>query len=181
MAAVGVSHWDFHGGPGDWYAAITYPSPFALDAPPTVHPLFYGIWLFSDTVANSSALMSLQADSSNSHIVSWATLSESTNASIWKIVVVHKDLAAVVNATVTISLPNPVSPSLRGSLRVLSCSGGPYATNGVHFGGQTFDGTPDGTIQGTPVVSPVEQDEQGRFTFSLAPLTAAQLTVTIYH
>ena len=101
MAAVGVSHWNFHGGPGGWYAAITYPQPYALDAPPTVHPLFYGIWLFSDAVANMSNLVKMELQTPNPLITAWATKTSAT----WKVVLLHKDLVATSNATVSVSFP----------------------------------------------------------------------------
>jgi hypothetical protein len=51
------------------------------------------------------------------------------------------------------------------------------ATRGVSYGGQTFDGSTDGTIQGilsTPVVTPTS----GVYTFAITPTSAALLTVT---
>lgn len=190
MAAVGVTHWDFHGGPGGWYAAITYPPPYALDAPPTVHPVFYGAWLFSDAAANASQVMAASVESSNPLIVAWATranASDSTIASgsaagsVWKVAVLHKDLNATRNATVSVALP----PSGRGGaprlstafLRALKALGGPYATAGVSFGGQTFDGSPDGTVQGELVTTAVVPDAQGRFVFNIAPMSAVVLTI----
>lgn len=185
MAAVGVSHWDFHGGPGGWYAAITYANPSALDAPPTVHPLFYGIWLFSDAAANASSLTASSIDSTNPLVVAWATRSSPPTSQVatWKVVVLHKDLAATDNATVTVALPPAfgalASVGATASVRFLSASGGPYATSGVYFGGQTFDGSPDGSVQGQPLLTPVQPDAEGHFVFSIAPLTAAVLTISL--
>ena len=190
MAAVGVSHWDLHGGPGGWYAAVTYPPPYALDAPPTVHPVFYGAWLFSDAAANASQVMAASVESSNPLIVAWVTRANSSDStvaggsvagSVWKVAVLHKDLNATQNASVSVSLPPSLwdgAPRLAAAfLRTLKAPGGPYATSGVSFGGQTFDGSPDGTLQGELVTTTVVPDAQGRFVFSIGPLSAVVLTI----
>jgi hypothetical protein len=119
-------------------------------------------------------------------VVVWAT--RSMNApnpanvarETWKVVVLHKDLTATTNATVVVMLPSSVpTAGAVASVRYLSAADGPYATSGVSFGGQTFDASPDGTIQGTSVATPVQADEDGRFEYSIAPLTASVLTVSI--
>lgn len=42
MASVGVTRWNFHGGPGGAYTWVTYAN--TSQDQPVVKPLFYGIW-----------------------------------------------------------------------------------------------------------------------------------------
>jgi hypothetical protein len=53
-----------------------------------------------------------------------------------------------------------------------------FATNGITIAGQTFDGSPDGTIQGQRSVQPVTANADGSYTFQVPPATIAMLQYT---
>jgi hypothetical protein len=81
------------------------------------------------------------------------------------LVVINKDEQAT--GDVQITLPGYTT----GTVRYLSAAN--YsATNGVTLGGQTFDGTPDGTIQGQLVTTTITA-QNGVFTLPNMPITSA--------
>jgi hypothetical protein len=83
------------------------------------------------------------------------------------VVVINKDEKAT--GDVQIHLPGYTT----GTVRYLSAPG--YAsTNGVTLGGQTFDGSTDGTIQGQQVTTTIT-GQDGAFTLPNMPITTAAI------
>lgn len=181
MAAIGAMRWNFHGGPGGAYCAICEPSSGDV---PDVRPLYYGLWLFSTLIGNSSTLRAVNVtQSSNGAVKVWAAIDGVTGAT--RVAVLHKDMNAAQPANVTISLPAGAGSHCGGvaSLRRLvtagagSAPGNASATYGLSFGGQTFDGSTDGLPVG-PASSESVPSEDGSdgFAFTVWPISAVLLS-----
>jgi hypothetical protein len=178
-AAAGVSAWNWHGGPHDVYAPIAFLNGSRA---PTVRPLFYALWAMAGAAANGGVIMAANVSSSNAAIKAWA-LRDATGA--WRIVLIHKGAsgadagaggAAAAAASVTVTPRTPcVAP---GNLVRLTAGGNVTATDGVRFGGRTFDGSADGTPRGAPVSEAVPcAAAAGTWSFLIDPTSIAILTV----
>jgi len=128
-----------------------------------VNPLYYGLLTFAQLAGRGAKLLPVAAIS-DSNVSIWATVD---NKSAAHLIVINKDEAATGN--IVIKLPGYTT----GTVRYLSAPS-ISATNGVTLGGQTFDGTPDGTIQGKLVTSTITA-EDGVFTLSNMPTTTAAI------
>jgi hypothetical protein len=131
-----------------------------------VDPNYYGFQLFQEATQNSAKFLPVSTTTS-ANVSVWATIDA---AGIIRIAVLNKDQTN--SGTVGITLAGYGNASLK-TLTAPSVT----ATRGVSYGGQTFDGSTDGTIQGilsTPVVTPTS----GVYTFAITPTSAALLTVT---
>lgn len=126
-----------------------------------VAPLYYGLLVFSEVAGRGAKLLPV-TKASDANVSIWATVDD---ASATHVVVINKDEHAT--GDVQISLPGYTS----GTVRYLSAAN--YsATSGVTWGGQTFDGSQDGTIQGTPVTTAITANN-GVFTLHDMPVTCA--------
>jgi hypothetical protein len=115
-------------------------------------------------MAGNGAQLLPVATMTDSNVSIWATVDSTSTAHV---VVINKDEAATGN--VQINLPGYTT----GTVRYLSAPS--YAsTNGVTLGGQTFDGTPDGTIQGSLVTTTIS-GQDGVFTLPAMPITTAAI------
>ncbi len=165
----GVDGVNWHSGKSTIYDLFEFQSTtkngIATFATTQVNPLYYGLLLFSRMAGNHAQLLSTTTQVANSANVSiWSTID---SAGTVRVVVLNKDTAASGN--VSISLPGYTA----GTVQYLSAASY-QAQNGVTFGGQTFDGTPDGTIQGTPIASTISS-QTGNFTLPNVPITSAAL------
>jgi hypothetical protein len=126
-----------------------------------VFPLYYGLLVFSQMANNGGKLLPVTTTTS-ANVSVWATVD---NSSTVHAIVINKD----ENATgkVTIYVPGYTT----GTVRYLTAAGY-WATNGVTLGGQTFDGSTDGKIQGnlttTTIASPT-----GHFAIGNMPIECA--------
>jgi len=128
-----------------------------------VSPLYYGLLSFQQVAGNGAQLLPV-ATMTDSNVSIWATVDSTSTAHV---VVINKDEAATGN--IQINLPGYTT----GTVRYLSAPS--YAsTNGVTLGGQTFDGTPDGTIQGSLVTTTIT-GQNGVFTLPDMPITTAAI------
>jgi hypothetical protein len=128
-------------------------------------PEYYGILVFQEATQNGATLIPCSV-STSANTTCWAVVD---NAGVVRVVVNNKDLTA--QGTVAVSLPGH-GPA---TLKLLSAPA-VTATAGVSYGGQTFDGSGDGTLQGTPN-APTITPNGGVYGFSLGPTEAALLTV----
>jgi len=182
-AAAGLARWNFHGGSsGAGAAGIAHYSPigyadFAADAP-SVRPLFYALWAFQAAArgrphvlnATAAALPAAAAD----YLSAYALGGGADGAA--RVVAVHKDGNATAPAAVAVR----PRARLAGSATLVRLEGGAagvFARAGVSFGGQTFDGSEGGVPRGEPVSESVAPNADGDFAFSLAPASAAILTL----
>jgi hypothetical protein len=166
-AAVGITRWNFHGCEQGAYTAIAYGS----DDTPDVRPLFYGMWIFTSAISNNAGLVSSQVYSSNPLVKAWCV--KDVNGK-YRVTVIHKDIDSTTTAHVKIS--SIATSSWAGKVRRYIPSNGFFSSNGLSFGGLTFDGSTDGTPSGTPsseTINPVN----GFFEFDISPGTIALFEV----
>lgn len=131
----------------------------------TVSPLYYGLLMFQQAVANQAQLMPLTLNT-GANLSAWATLDPTTG--VERIVLLNKDenntgvVAINVQGYTTATVTRLAAPT--------------YAsTSGVTLGGQTFDGSTDGTIRGTPTQETYSV-VNGVFQLNM-PLTSGALVV----
>jgi len=188
VASVGATRWNWHGGPGGSYAAITYRNASNPDEPPVVRPIFYGLATFAHVAANGSALFAVTEISGLAPLVkAWAARDGVTGA--WRAVLIAKDLAAAAPQAVAFA-PPPGSPAARAASpllsvrRVAAATGSAFAKDGINFGGLSWDGAgSDGAPSGAPAIETVVATDGGvagsGFTYAyrlqLAPLSMAML------
>jgi len=129
----------------------------------TVTPLYYGVLTFAQMAGRNAKLLPVSA-MSDANVSIWATV-DSTSAA--HVVVINKD--EVASGSVQISLPGYST----GTVRAITAPSF-TSTTGVTLGGQTFDGSTDGTIQGSAVSTTI-QAVNGVFTLANVPVTSAVL------
>jgi len=138
-ANIGVDgvnwHGNFDGGAYDLFHFTTWKNSYILHQ---VNPLYYGL-LFFTKVAGNGAELQTASTVTNSNIKIWITTDSTGKAHL---VIINKELATAGNVQIT--LPGYT----KGTESVLQASSY-LATDGVTIGGQTFDGSPDGSLQGT--------------------------------
>jgi hypothetical protein len=168
LASVGTDGVNIFSDEGN-YDLLDFPSLSACTINVTsgcnVDPNYYGFQLFQEATQNSAKFLPVSTTTS-ANVSVWATIDA---AGIIRIAVLNKD--ETNSGTVAITLAGYGNASLK-TLTAPSVT----ATRGVTYGGQTFDGSTDGTIQGTlstPTVTPTS----GVYTFAIAPTSAALLTV----
>jgi len=128
-----------------------------------VAPLYYGLLAFSQVAGNGAKLLPVTTTTS-ANLSIWATVDGDSTTHV---AVINKDENAA--GQVQITLPGYTT----GTLRYLAAA--IYtATNGVTLGGQTFDGSPDGTIQG-PLTTITITASDGVFTIPNMPITCAAI------
>jgi hypothetical protein len=173
-ANVGVSGVNFFA-PGDPNTPNAY-TPF--DFTPTVggngvttyavrniNPLYYGLLLFAQSVQNNAQLLPVTL-TTQANIKAWATID--ANQTI-RLLLLNKDQSA----------SGPVSVALSGyqQATVTRLTAPSYSsTTGVTLGGQTFDGSVDGTAQGTAYAE-ITQPAGGVYTIALPSVSAALVTI----
>jgi hypothetical protein len=128
-----------------------------------VMPLYYGLLVFSEMAGHHAKVLPVTAGT-DANVVVRATLDDASSAHV---IVINKDEHAT--GDVQIALPGYST----GTVRYLTAPS--YsATSGVTWAGQTFDGSEDGTIQGT-FVSTTITASNGVFTLHDMPITCAAL------
>jgi len=170
MAAVNVSRFNFHGGSTAIYTAIAYNSSTSNE--PVVRPLYYAMWLISQVTSDYASILESNSKTTNALIKSWALIS---NKGQTRVVVVHKDPKATADAQVTIT-PSSRSTS-PAQLVFLSAKDGVNAENGLEYAGQTFDGSTDGKPSGNRVVTNVNPNSNGEYSFTLPVAHIAYIIV----
>jgi hypothetical protein len=130
-----------------------------------INPLYYGLLMFAETAQNKAQLLPVSL-TTQANIKAWATID--TMHTI-RLLLLNKD----ENASGAIS----VSLTGYGQATVSRLMAPSYsATTGVTLGGQTFDGSTDGTARGT-AYSEIAQPAGGVYTVALPAISAALLTI----
>jgi len=163
----GMDGVNWHSGQGTAYALWEFrPKTYAGKTTfnfQGVSPLYYGLLAFQQVAGNGAKLLPVTTIT-DSNVSIWATVDDKSTAHV---VVINKDEQATGNIQIT--LPGYTT----GTVRYLSAPG--YAaTNGVTLGGQTFDGTTDGTIRGSLVTTTIT-GHNGIFTLPDMPITTAAI------
>ncbi len=172
-ANVGVSGVNFFS-PGDPNQANAY-TPFDFTftegsggntyAVRNINPLYYGLLMFAQTVQNKADLLPVSL-TTQANIKAWATIDGTQTV---RLLLLNKDQ----NATGAIS----VSLAGYGQATVTRLMAPSYSsTTGVTLGGQTFDGSTDGTPQGT-AYSEIAQPVSSVYTIAIPAVSAALLTI----
>ncbi len=152
-----------------------YPLTYALDS---VNPLYYGLYFFHLAVPDGAQLLPVTLQSPN-YVKVWATKDSS---GMIRIAIVNKDTN--FSGDVAISLPGYgnaktlLLSDANGYTGTISYSSSTtvVGTTGIAIGGQTWDGSTDGTIQGTQTVGSISPSG-GVYTVSVQPATAVLLTI----
>jgi hypothetical protein len=133
--------------------------------------------MFAMATANNATLVKADITSSNPHIHAWATVS---SVHTFSLVVVHKDLNATSNATLSITIPLTGTAPTATLMRLLAPSA--MSEYNVTLAGQTYDGSVDGepigrrveeTVQGTTVQGGV------RYQLTVSPVSAVMLRMQL--
>ena len=161
----GMDGVNWHSGQYTRYALFEF-SPITDNSVTTfplsqVNPIYYGLLVFAQMAGRDAKLLPVTT-TTVSNVSIWATVD---NTSTTHVIVINKDETATGNVEIT--LPGYTT----GTVRYLSAAH--YsATNGVTLGGQTFDGSTDGTFQGSPTSTTITAQD-GKFTLSNMPVTTA--------
>jgi len=131
-----------------------------------VNPLYYGMLVFAQAAGNGAQILPVTT-LTNSNVDVWATLDKNGVAHL---IIINKD--QVATGTLQFSIPGYNTGT------VLALTASSYtATNGVTFGGQTFDGSTTGQITGTPVSQTITPSG-GVFSISVSPTSAMLINLT---
>jgi hypothetical protein len=170
---VNISRINFHGCPSGAYTPIAYPNASDSADPPDVRPLFYGMLAFSHASANASAHAPSDITSTNPAIVAWPALGAD---GVYRVTVIHKDVAASEPALVTLSPPRGTAAHCFATVRTLAASGGAASHYGVTWDGRTFDGSVDGLPLGNSTAYTVPLNGASYASISVRPATAVLIT-----
>jgi hypothetical protein len=174
VAEVGVSSWNFHGGPqaGNHYTAIAFPNSPQKGTTPEVRPLYYGMWAAAVATAGGGVPWAQTVRATNPAVVAH-TLVDSAGGV--RVAVMHKDLNATADCLASV-VPPSASVQQQATLYRLAAGGNASATHGVSFMGQTFDGSADGLPLGAKTGEVVKLVD-GAYAFRLPPRSAAILVI----
>ena len=168
-ASIDADGVNFHGTGGCPYCQFSFGTFFTpggnVFALQYVNPLYYGLLLFQTATQNAVKLLPVTVGS-GPNVKVWAT-QDSKN--VVRVVVLDKDLAFA--GDVAVSIPGFTTA------KVLRLSAPSYmATTGTTFNGQSFDGSLDGSLVGTPD-SEVLTASGGSFNVPVQPASAVLLTL----
>ena len=168
-ANVGIDGVNWHGTSGCNYCAFSFGvqtlAGRRLYTLQQVNPLYYGLLFFHQATTNGAKLLPVNVTSS-ANIKVWATVDQ---AGVTHIAILNKDEAFA--GTVAINLPGHAQGSVS---RLVAPSYQSVA--GVSIGGQTFDGSIDGTLVGSPLTE-VATPSSGVYSIAVQPVSAVLLTV----
>ena len=172
-ASAGVSGVNFFS-PGDPNAPNAY-TPFDFTftsgsggntyAVRNINPLYYGLLMFAQTVRNKAQLLPVSL-TTHANIKAWATIDGTQTI---RLLLLNKDESA--SGVITVSLPG------YGQATVTRLMAPSYSsTTGVTLGGQTFDGSTDGTPRGT-AYSEIAEPGSGVYTIATPSVSAALVII----
>ena len=131
-----------------------------------VNPLYYGMLMFAQAAGNGAQLLPVTT-LTNANLDVWATLD---NSGVVHLVIVNKDQVANGNLQFTV-------PGYNSGTAIPLTAPSYSSTNGVKIGGQTFDGSTNGTIQGTQSTQTVTS-VNGVFSISVSPTSAVLINLS---
>jgi hypothetical protein len=168
LAKVGVDGVNFHTGNAGPYALFTF-NVAQTDGGTTysvqsIRPEYYGLVLFQQAAPAGAHLVALNLTTS-ANVKAWATQDGSGTV---RVVVLNKDEKS--SGPISVQLPGYGDATLTRLL-----APGLSAQTGITLGGQTFDGSPDGTIQGEPASDTLAAADT--YTFDMPAVSAALLVI----
>jgi hypothetical protein len=169
FANIGIDGVNFHTANSGAYALFTFNSgtsggstTFSVQS---IRPEYYGLLFFQQATANHAKLLPVTL-TTQANLKAWATLD---NNGVVRVILINKDETA--QGLISIAL------SGFGSGVVTRLNASNYqATSGITVGGQTFDGSTDGKLRGTPY-SETAVAVGGVYSVALPPTSAALLTI----
>jgi hypothetical protein len=163
-ANIGVDGVNWHtnadGGAYDLFHFNSWENTFVLKG---VNPLYYGLLFFSEAAGQNAQLLN-SSTLSGANIKVWVTKDGLGHAHL---VVINKEPSVTGNVQITLA---GYSSGMISRLTASSYE----ATSGVTIGGQTYDGSTDGTLQGsvqTQTIYPAE----GVWTIPVGPMSAVSV------
>lgn len=142
-----------------------------------VLPLYYGLLLFAYAAGGKSQLLPTPTIT-DANIRVWATSDLQDFAGVpgphIRALVINKDISASGTARLSVSSARARPATL---LRLTAPSSD--SQQGIQLGGQTFDGSPDGTLRGTLQTETVMPEGTFDYSFVLPAASAALLIVPI--
>ena len=174
FANVGVDGVNLHSGTG---VGTSY-SPFTLSASgsapslsfavTSINPEYYGMLLFQQATQNDARLIPIASTTpSIAHLDAWATVDASGTV---RVVLINRN--ETTQGTVNIDLPGAYDAGTLTQLLAPSYE----SETGVTLGGQTFDGSTNGVIQGTQSLQTIDPSG-GVYAVTISPTSAAILTI----
>jgi hypothetical protein len=166
LANAGVRNVNFHTFNGAFYAPVDFGLRKGRRVA-HVHPLFYGMLLFSRAVPRNAHLLPAGPNPPGATLKSWATVDP---VGTRRVVLINQSQSP---RTVSLSVPGgSVTARVR---RLLAPSSS--AHKDVTFGGQGYGtSTPDGELRGKAKVEKIKR-ASGRFRVEMPPASAALVTV----
>jgi Chitobiase/beta-hexosaminidase C-terminal domain/Glycosyl hydrolase family 79 C-terminal beta domain len=131
-----------------------------------VRPLYYGLLLFAEAAGKTAQLLPTST-LTNANVKVWVTKDSTGRAHL---VVINKEQS--ISGTVQVTLPGYTS----GSIVRLAASSY-LATSGITIAGQTYDGSPDGTLQGSSVTETISPTSSGVWTIPVSAMSAVAVTL----
>ena len=136
---------------------------------PEVHPLYYGMLFFAETVREGSTLVEVDQTTS-SNVKTWATVDDQ---GVMRVLVINKDLSD--SGDVHISIPGASQNATLIRLEAPDVE----SKTGVTLAGQTFDGSTNGLPVGSRVETSLSLSNSGTYDFDLSETSAAILTIQL--
>jgi hypothetical protein len=132
----------------------------------SVNPLYYGLLFFQAATGNRARILPLKL-TTQANLKAWATVDASGAP---RLAIINKD--ETLSGTIAVNLPGYSHATVR---RLTAPSY--QSTGGVTFAGQTLDGSPDGTLQGSQTVESID-GINGAFQLPIGVTSAALVTFT---
>lgn len=171
LARTGLDGVNFHMDTDDAYGAFLFnvnnaakPYIYSINV---VRPEYYGLLFFQQAAPAGSKLLPVRL-STSANLKAWATIGPDKTV---RVSLINKDRNT--SGTVTINLGGYGTGTLVRLIAPLYQS-----KTGVTFGGQTFDGSPDGAAQGTSAYETVAPRD-GVYSVPMPRTSAAYLTLTL--
>lgn len=168
FANLGVSGVNWHtshlGGPYDLFQMSVWKKSNGMNGftLATVRPAYYGLLFFSRAAGNNAQLLPASTVT-GSNVKIWVTTDASGKAHL---VIINKDKSSAGKVQITLAGYSS------GTITRLLTSSDYTATNGITFGGQTFDNSTDGTIGGTLATECLTPDSNNVWTIPVQPTSA---------
>lgn len=167
FANVGVDGVNWQS-PGGFYSPFQFSTSLVNGMntyrPSPINPLYYGLLFFQAATGSGAQILPVTI-SAQANLKAWATLDATSTP---RLTLINKDEG--MTGTVAVTFPG------YSQATVQRLSAPAYtSTTGVTFAGQTFDGSTDGTIQGTQTVETI-YGSNGVFNLPM-PVTSAALVV----
>jgi PKD repeat protein len=169
FANVGVDGVNFHNGNGGAYSLFQFntaimgnTTTYSIES---IRPEYYGLLFFQMATANTPKLLPVTL-TTPANLKVWATID---TQGVVRIAVINKD--ETLQGVLSITLPG------YGEAAVARLTAANFqATSGITISGQTFDGSLDGTPQGTAFTESATANG-GVYSVALGPTSAALLTI----